>query len=135
MTKENKELVAIDVCGRIHSNVVFKVGEYNYTVCGYMSTDTQPIKAYFFKDTDGDRENPIYIQFPLKSYKPYLRPLGSMTEGERRTYKELSSNFGFTEFYKASAILIGWLNQKMLDYRHLIPNGLAIEAPNGMYDN
>ena len=134
MTKENKELVAIDVCGRIHSNVVFRVGEYNYIVCGYMSTDTQPIKAYFFKDTDGDRENPIYIQFPLKSYKPYLRPLGSMTDEEtvefRRaggviSYDPVNNTYAMAAF---SADAYDWLNKNHFDFRGMIERGLAIEV-------
>ena len=29
--------------------------------------------------------------------------------------------------------LIDWLNKKMFDYRGLIPMGLALEAPEGMY--
>ena len=30
--------------------------------------------------------------------------------------------------------LIDWLNKKMFDYRGLIERGLAIEAPEGMYN-
>ncbi len=134
MTKENKELVAIDVCGRINCNVVFSVGEYNYTVCGYMSTDTQPIKAYFFKDTDSDRENPIYIQFSLKYYKPYLRPLGSMTDEEREEFRLLGGVMSYNPVHNTyamaafSAAAYDWLNKNHFDFRRMIERGLAIEV-------
>ena len=58
-----------------------------------------------------------------------------MTEEERHEYKVLSSEFGFTEFYKASATLVNWLNKKMFDCRGLIPKGLANVAPDGMYNS
>ena len=124
MTQEEKELVIKDLCGRLpYSSVQIHISYED----GFKYDKTL---------TYEDVKN--YSQLPACSttiVKPYLRPMSSMTEGERRMYKELSSNFGFTEFHKASAILIGWLNQKMFDYRGLIPNGLALEAPEGMYKN
>lgn len=125
MTQNKKTILYIDLCGRLPYNTIISVAEM--VTDGEMRWNDTTLTPYLFYQF-AEEEMWDYV-------KPYLRPMGSMTEGERRTYKELSSNFGFTEFYKASAILIGWLNQKMLGYRHLIPNGLAIEAPNGMYDN
>ena len=64
------------------------------------------------------------------NYKPYLRPMSSMTEEEKREYKHL---IAFSGNPIGSANLIDWLNKKMFDYRGLIERGLAIEAPKGMY--
>lgn len=72
--------------------------------------------------------------------KPYLRPILSMTE------KELSD---FVEFHcvNLSPIVVSemltilqeskmldWLNAHHIDYRQLIEQGLALEAPAGMYN-
>lgn len=68
----------------------------------------------------------------IKDIKPYLRPMSSMTDEEKSQY-----NFYLTRIvfgYDAS-LLIDYLNKKMFDYRGLIPKGLALEAPEGMYEN
>lgn len=68
--------------------------------------------------------NSIYI-------KPYLRPMSSMTKADKKFYNQ------FFDWYeqplKDIVILIEWLNANHFDYRGLIPMGLALEAPEGMY--
>lgn len=58
-------------------------------------------------------------------FKPYLRPMSSMTEDEE---DELNSacmgNYGEN---------VDWLNANHFDYRGLIPMSLAREAPEDMY--
>ena len=62
--------------------------------------------------------------------KPYLRPLSSMTEEEKKEYCDLqdrflcSSQYPVTEAYA----LFDWLNKNHFDFRGLIPKGLAIEV-------
>ena len=76
-----------------------------------------------------------------KEFKPYLRPLSSMTEEER---KEYNSFFGGIEPYDCDFSAypieykyvyewdiknyIDFLNANHFDYRGLIPKGLAIEV-------
>lgn len=60
----------------------------------------------------------------LEDVKPYLRPMSSMTEKE----KEFIYN-GHIEFW----IREDYCNEHHLDYRGLIPMGLALEAPEDMY--
>lgn len=76
----------------------------------------------------------------LKKFKPYLRPMSSMTQEEAVV---ISAQQG----YMASAVLqndndsfydcltkhLNYLNAHRFDYRGLINKGLAIEAPEGMY--
>lgn len=55
---------------------------------------------------------------------PYLRPMSSMTEEEKAFVYN-----GHIEFW----IKEDYCNKHYLDYRGLIPKGLALEAPEGMY--
>ena len=65
--------------------------------------------------------NYIYI-------KPYLRPMSSMTEGEKEEYKKL----GLIVVQNYDSVIlpnmneIDWLNAHHFDYRGLIEKGLAI---------
>lgn len=85
------------------------------------------------------------------SVKPYLRPISSMTEEEKEELKtlfdaeEITSDSicyiegGTLEEYLSRisfsfcSKIIDWLNAHHFDYRVLIPMGLALEAPSGMY--
>ena len=62
-------------------------------------------------------------------FKPYPRPMSSMTEEEKSEY------FGYYFFEKncfantcGAYKLLDWLNSHHFDYRGLIENGLALEA-------
>ena len=64
--------------------------------------------------------------------KPYLRPMSSMTEEERKEYnKVMFQSERYEDDYAAD---VDWLIENHFDYRGLIPMGLAIEAPEGMYE-
>ena len=71
----------------------------------------------------------------IRYIKPYLRPMSSMTEEEKKEYDEF-------EFISASHFAHGieagelteWLNSHHFDYRGLIEKGLALPAPEGMYE-
>ena len=62
--------------------------------------------------------------------KLLLRPMSSMTEEEKRDYQAFFNYDGveYPEEY------IDWLNAHHFDYRGLIEKGLALEAPEGMYN-
>lgn len=75
--------------------------------------------------------------------KPYLRPLSSMTVEERLYFHRNSSKVQILidaekiitkSFYGYTIHLLDWLNAHHFDYRGLILRGLALEAPEGMYD-
>ena len=85
------------------------------------------------------------IKEPLSilDYKPFLRPMSSMTEEEKKEFDDFcvidefawkgNSEIG----YKNQAIImsdaIDWLNAHHFDYRGLISKELALEAKEGMY--
>ena len=65
--------------------------------------------------------------FDISQVKLYLRPMSSMTEEEEREFEE---TLQYTQYTLES---YDWLNAHHFDYRGLIPMGLALEAPEGMY--
>lgn len=75
--------------------------------------------------------------------KPYLRPLSSMTDEEREEYRKFSyygaagyRNGDFSEMIGVPSFeKIDFLNENHFDYRGLIEKGLAIKAPDDMYNS
>jgi hypothetical protein len=68
---------------------------------------------------------------------PYLRPLSSMTEEERLIYEQRLHDVGRSiDVIDADDVVshIDWLLERHFDFRGLIPMGLALEAPKGMYN-
>ena len=68
--------------------------------------------------------------------KPYLRPMSSMTKEEkvylaRRHFYEGQS--AYANVYIAAEV-VDWMTEHHLDFRGLIKKGLALEAPEGMYN-
>lgn len=79
----------------------------------------------------------------IEEARPYLRPLSSMTNDERFEYLdflkvEIQDGGYVTENYVVRLEympgLIDWLLKHHFDYRGLIGMGIALPAPEGMYD-
>ena len=74
-------------------------------------------------------------------FKPYLRPMSSMTEEEYEQYRKFSyygaagyRNNDYKEMVATPSFeKMDFLNAHHFDYRGLIEKGLALEAPEGMY--
>ena len=124
MTHEDKNLLMKDLCGRLP-----------YEVKGFHRGEVQRL---LLMDSFGSYQvNGYDAWFNLNSveFKPYLRPMSSMTKDEYKEYDEF-------EFISASHFAHGieageltdWLNAHHFDYRGLIGKGLALEAPEGMYN-
>jgi len=118
LTIEDKQLLLKDLCARLPYGVKVQTPVMNDEItltCG-------DISAYFF--------NPDNKVFP----KPYLRPMSSMTEEEKKEFSVLAVG---THLFKGPLIpsydTLDWLNAHHFDYRGLIDKGLALEAPKGMY--
>lgn len=69
-------------------------------------------------------EDDINDGFTLENVKPYLRPLSSMTAKEREELSYYQNPIQITDFYYSHHI----------DCRFMIEKGLALEAPEGMYN-
>jgi len=128
MTKEEKQLLLIDLCARLPYHPIL-----NWKFLDNTSKDDE-LKT--LSDLD------IWWITKAKDceVKPYLRPISSMTEEEKNEYKHMlgatlnsegeSIMFVYEEDF---SLVIDWLNAHHFDYRGLIPMGLALEAPEDMY--
>ncbi len=73
------------------------------------------------------------------NFKPYLRPMSSMTEEEIKELENISRTItipGIGDWYRwltINPVFVDYLNSHYLDWRGLIPMGLALEAPEDMY--
>ena len=117
MTQEDKELLLKDLCARLPYSVkiympdlwinearvevlneIFKVGDASYCV-----------------NDSG---------MPIEHIKPYLFPLSSMTEEQKKEEYEICKYY--LNGYESK--LIDFYNKNHFDYRGLIPKGLANDA-------
>ena len=141
---ENKELLLRDLCARSFYSVMVTVPIMSF-IKG-QGPYTEPIELVSVNTVDmtctvGDRyaQTSGIKMFNRKGElvcKPYLRPMSSMTEWERHDYMCLqrSTHTRYNYTYYDTLESIDWLNAHHFDYRGLIEKGLAIEAPEGMYN-
>jgi hypothetical protein len=126
MIKEDKQLLLVDLCARLPYGVKVQTPVMNDEI----TLTCDDISAYFFNP-----DNKVFL-------KPYLRPLSSMTEEEREEYRKFSyygaagmRDNDFTEMVAVPSFeKMDYLNSHHFDYRGLIKKGLAIKAPEGMYN-
>lgn len=132
MTNEEKHLLLKDLCARLPYGVICKTEKGNGHLCSINQTffgieygvNISSLKRDYFDDIDTDEQ----------VVKPYLRPMSSMTEEEK---KELNNVLKF-QYYSDDSCMCesnDWLNAHHFDYHGLISMGLALEAPEGMYKN
>ena len=125
MTREDKELLLKDLCARLPYKVMVHI-RYNTKEPCYGELTLKDIQ--------------LFIDYKIETIKLYLRPMSSMTEGEKTEYFNVIKNS--IDFYNCPKsedvcfliIPIDWLNKNHFDYRGLIEKGLALEAPERMYN-
>jgi len=117
---EKEDLLLKDLCARLPYGVFLKIGEYSdYTLQGIVHSNIN--KPLLVRCNDSNFECNIEV------VRPYLRPMSSMSEEEKKEVEDLNMN-------PFSGSVIDWLNKHHFDYRGLIEKGLAIEAPKDMYN-
>ena len=114
MTKEDKELLLKDLCSRLPYG--FTVHRFSDNRDITIECDDIDMFAHFLEYSEGE------------DFMPYLRSMYSMTEEEEFALDETRC---YTQLTLES---YDWLNKHHFDYRHLIEKGLALEAPEGMYN-
>ena len=135
MTQEEKQLLLVDLCARIpYSQIVNINGEIKKLI---VISNTF---IHFADLTDDDLEGICDLDYC--DVKPYLRPMSSMTEEEKKkvcslngiSLIELNERLKWDMYIKVYTIeTFDYFNAHHLDYRGLIEKGLAIEAPKEMY--
>lgn len=118
MEQEDKKLLLRYLCMALPYKV--KVCLYEQETCILLGIDGCDV----YLDVDSD-------PFRIESIKPYLRPMSSMTEEEETEY-DILCNYNNNE--QNAITLLDWLLKKRFDIMGLIPKGLAIAAPEGMYN-
>ena len=123
MTQEDKELLLKDLCARLPYGIKVNneiQGDFKiYGIC----------ENFVFGRTEV-----CHIDFNVEKIKPYLFPLSSMTEEQKKeledtlikmNLKALSDEINSEDI---AAYEIDFYNRHHIDYRGLIEKGLAIDA-------
>ena len=134
MTEEDKELLLRDLCSRLPYHP-FVYGKSDY-VCNEGRLILVTSSGCTIMTGGGSHVHYFFNEINL-----YLRPMSSMTEEENKEFEslgwrvdELDNNTPWNHNSYNVFIGVDWLNKKMFDYRGLISMGLAIKAPEGMYN-
>ena len=99
MEENLKQLLLKDLCARLPYEVILLASNGKVVY-----------------QTDGNTAAELLVE---EGWKPYLRPMSSMTEEERKYFRKLAFPYDFVDA----------LNKHHFDYRNLIEKGLALEAP------
>ena len=118
MTQEEKFLLLQDLCARLPYHTIVSTGEENLEL---VKVDILNGLVYVFSES--------FLEFDAFEIKPYLRPMSSMTDAEKKELWELLKKLGMISDVKR----LDWLLSKGFDVRNLIEKGLALEAPKDMY--
>ena len=139
ISEENKRLLLIDLCEKLPYGVKVSITAHNLA---YKKDFGKTIIAnltgiLIAGDINNTCFTTCYNKFKtqgndINTIKPYLRPMSSMTEEEKKHLNKILEY----QYYSDDSCMCeasDWLNAKQFDYRGLIPLGLALEAPKDMY--
>ena len=131
MEENLKQLLLVDLCARLPHGIKAKYISDNLIVygSGIFTLTSCDMNGYC-----GLGDYQTDIRASLKEFKPYLRPISSMTEEERKEYQKIKDNISYVNGWLNYHIVDDWLNKNMFDYRNLIEKGLALKAKEGMYN-
>lgn len=117
MTQNERELLIKDLCARVPYNV--KVS--------FRSNRTHVIKSIHPSGLiiTNDSVTKAITTTDVENTKPYLFPMSSMTEEQLKSFDGVFLPNGHVV---ASDLGIDYLNSIHVDYRGLIPMGLALDA-------
>ena len=129
MTREDKEFLIRDLCGRLPYGVKAYIKNWSkldrkYYEGVYTVESIDPLLNNIFADSERGSVVVIVGHYDYE-IKPYLRPMSNMTEEEKLMYEGLMIG---TDNVSYMLDVIDWLNSHHFDYRDLIEKGLAIDA-------
>lgn len=158
MTKEDKELLLKDLCTRlpygvkgivyaettngqydINGDLIFFDTKFNVELDS-INTSTEEIHVVAIGNEDTvtfiEEQQKDGAPYVIDEFKPYLRPMSSMTEEEKEEWNSYVS-VPYDKSLRRTPYCIkymDWLLEHHFDFRHLIEKDLALEAQEGMYD-
>ena len=111
MTQEEKQVLLKDLCARLPYGVIVQYKGHNSIVKNKLLTGSD-------------------LDCNMEYYKPYLRPMSSMTEEELSYCRETCKyrNVGQSVLACATYETFAWLLEHHFAFMGLIPKGLAIEV-------
>ena len=121
MIQEDKDLLLKDLCARLPYNVAIDCRDEDSRFTCYLTTD-------MLREI---QNNNCYWE-----YKPYLFPISSMTEEQKEEFNTQSLELQLKVindeimYEKATEFEVDFYNKHHLDWRGLIPKGLAKDATN-----
>jgi hypothetical protein len=141
MIQEDKNLLLKDLCARLPYGFKYQVIYDNRT--------PQPVENVILDD-----DFTLFDSWQIHEIKPYLRLVSSMTDeemdklfdilhvdkdGNDEDWIKINDALGIKFFFPTGkwvenvAEAYDYLNSIHIDYRGLVPKGLALVAPEGMY--
>lgn len=117
MIQEHKKLLLKDLCARLPHGVKVKLGD-NPNIF-----DLEYRIKFAAMYGDSDKLEDI---LDITNIKPYLFPLSSMSEEQKKEYENTTIKDGILTVWTTGTY--DWLNENHFDYRRLISKGLAINA-------
>ena len=135
MTQEDKELLLKDLCARLPYGV-----KMNH-IANNVNEPTTLIGIV--KDMITLEGNGGYSTANVEEFKPYLFPMSSMTEEQKRELKDLISQqtnilieqlknddcgIDSGKYHFHSTLELEWVLKNHFDFNGLIPKGLALDA-------
>lgn len=130
MKQEERQLLLQDLCARLPWGIKVQYDNKIYSI-DYVSVEYEEVKLDILDN----------YTVGISNIKPYLRPLSSMTEEEKRKYYSIIGgkkpyDCDYSAYPIEYKFIYEWdikmymdfVNSRHLDYRGLIPKGLAIEV-------
>ena len=143
MTQENKELLLKDLCARLSYKPIVQIDDCDiWDLRGIDHDDSAELRDRVIV-WHGENYPSSKNSFSIIKCKPYLFPLSSMTEEQKRELKDLISqetkilieqmkndDCGIDEgkYHFIKDLELDWLLKNNFDYRGLIEKGLALDA-------
>ena len=119
MTQEQKDILIKDLCSRLPYGVKVEYENKAFDL-EYVCSIYEEVKL----------DIPETWTIDVSEVKPYLFPLSSMTEEQKREYHELVGGFFGASVLISVEDLTDFFNKNHIDYRGLISIDLAIDATN-----
>lgn len=121
MKQKDKDLIIKDLCGRLSYGAKMNhIVDNEVSPCTLIGID----RDYVILQGAGG-----YSYVPVEHYKPYLLPLSSMTEEQKKEWQSLMTQDSYGILYHTIESY-DYLNKNHFDYRGLIEKELAIDATN-----